>query len=512
MQGGQKILYNTIILYVRMFISIAIGLYSTRVILYALGASDFGLYNLLAGVVAMLSFLNSSMAATTQRFISHTLGAGDLNMLKKVFSTSITTHIVISIVVVVLLEVFGIYFLKYKLAIPADRVSSAVWVFHLMVFTTFVSIITVPFDGLLNAHENFLVISLSEIFLSIGSLATAVYLVYTGSDKLIVYAILTTLFFVVKLLFSQLYCRLKYSECTFNIVKFTDIVLFKEIVSFAGWNVFGALCSVARNQGIAVVLNMFFGVILNAAYGIASQVNGQLISLSSVIGKAISPQLTKSEGEGNRDRMLHLGMLASKIPFMLMALASVALFIEMPYVLTLWLKIPPDNTVILTRLFLILSLLGTLSSGIITTLLAIGQIKMYQITVGGILLLNVPISWWLFKIGFPSYSAILVAIVLEVISHFLRLIFLRKFANASIKEYVINIDLKPLLVVIVSYIVTYSLTRFITIELLRLIVVCVFSIAFMIFGWFKYSLSLNERRSIESFVLYIKTNSFLKKL
>ena len=496
MQEGQRILYNTLILYIRMFVSIAIGLFSTRVILSSLGATDYGIYSLVAGVVAMLLFLNSSLSSSTQRYISHTIGAGKSNTVKKVFATSIMTHLILGLVVVVLLELFGLHFMESHLSIPIERLSAAIFVFHCMVLTTFFSIITVPFDGLLNANENFLVIAIFEIFLSLGSLATAIYLLYTGYDKLIVYGVFTTIFYIFQLVLKQIYCQIKYSDCNFKFTKYGDVKLFKEMIKFAGWNMFGSFCSIARNQGIAIVLNLFFGVVINAAYGIANQVNNQLVSLSTVIGKAISPQLTKSEGKGDRIRMLQLGMLASKIPFMLMALISVPLILEMPAVLSFWLKNVPDNTVIFTRLFLVLSLLSTLSSGIISALLAIGNIKLYQIVVGGTLLLNVPISWILFKLGFPSFYSVLVAIALEVISHILRLYFLKHLAGSSVKSFIIDVDLKPMSVVLLSIFVGGFIVYLLSPSILRLAFVSLSTICVMLLGWYHISLLKSEKQSV----------------
>lgn len=496
MQGGKKIIYNTIILYIRMFVSIAIGLYSTRIILNALGVSDYGIYNLVAGVIVMLSFLKSAMAASTQRYLSHTLGSKNTEKLKQVFTTSISTHILLGIIIVLLLEFAGLPFLKRSLTIPHDRITAALYIFQFMVLSAFFSVLTVPYDGLLNAHENFLIIALTEIFLSVGSLLTAIYLNHTGYDRLIVFGIATTVFLIIQFFYKLFYCQFKYTECNYKFKKYADKQLFSEMISFAGWNMFGALCSMARNQGIAIVLNMFFGVIINAAYGIANLVNGQLVSLSSVIGKAISPQLTKSEGEGDRARMLNLGMLASKIPFMLMALASVPLILEMPYILDLWLKNPPANAVMFTRLILVLTLVSTLSYGIITVLLAIGKIKTYQIVVGSTLLLNIPISWIIFKWGAPAYSAIIVAVILEIISHFLRLIFLQSIAGRSMKTYILNVDFKPLLVMVASFILTYCATYYLNSNFLRLIFSTMLTTSIMCFGWYRYALSESEKKSI----------------
>ena len=436
MRPANRVVVNTGFLYGKMLITMLISLYSTRLILNALGAVDYGIFNLVGGVIAMLSFLNGAMSVATQRYLSFYLGAGEKHKLKSVFNSSIVLHLVIGFIIVLLLEFGGLLLFNGTLNIPADRIGVAKIVFHFMVISTFFTINAVPYDAAINTHENFLFDALTGIFESIIKLGIAIWLIYTEVDKLILYGALIAGLTIIIRIIKSIYCFRKYEECRVRLTSYFDTGLLKEMFSFAGWNLFGSFCSVISNQGIAIVLNLFFGIIVNAAYSIATQVNGQLSSFSINMLKALNPQIVKSEGSGDRERMLRLAILACKLSFFLIAFFAIPIVLEMPFILNLWLKTVPDNTIIFCQLILILSLVQQLTVGMMSALFSVGKIKVYQIVVGSLLMFNLPIAYILLKFGLPAYSVFVGSIFLEIIAGCSRIWFAHKIAGLHIHNFI----------------------------------------------------------------------------
>jgi len=307
MQASHKVIFNTGITYLRSLITVFITLYSTKLIIKALGVEDFGLYSLIGGVVGMLAFFKSALTSSTQRFISFNLGKGLMDEVKRVVANSFLIHILTGLIIVLVVEVIGQYFITHKLVIAPDRLDTAIIIFHFVVASTFVTIATVPFDAVLNAHENMLVLAILGIIETVLKLLVAIILSYiVNYDKLILYSVL--LFSVLILIngIKWIYCYRKYKETKVSLVKDIDISEIKSQTSFAGWNLFGAACSMGRGHGVAIISNMFFGTVVNAAFGIANQVKSQASFFSATILRAINPQIMKSEGANDRQRMLRL--------------------------------------------------------------------------------------------------------------------------------------------------------------------------------------------------------------
>ena len=461
-QASTRVVMNTGILYAKMLITMGISLYSTRLVLNALGASDFGIFNLIAGVIAMLSFLNAAMTTSTQRYLSFHQGTKDVEMQKKIFTNSWILHIVIGVVVVGLLLALSSFLFGGFLNIPTDRIPTAKAIYYFMSISVFFTIISVPFTASLNAHENMLWIAIVNIIESIIKLIIALSLLwFIQSERLMIYGVLTAVLSIVTFSLYAVYCLKKYNECSVKNYQ-TNKPLLKELGGFAGWNLFGSLCVVGRNQGVAVILNIFFGTIINAAYGIANQISGQLSFFSATLLRALNPQIMISEGMNDRQRMLRLSMMASKFGFFLMALIAVPIIFEMPAILKLWLKNVPEYTVVFCSLALITILVNQLTVGLQSAIQATGKIKAYQTVVGGIVLLNLPFAYLLLKLGLSPYSVLICAVVVEVIACTFRLFFLKRKANMSIKEYferVIFKEIIPLTTIIaVCWIITTNFT------------------------------------------------------
>ena len=362
MTAVHRVAKNTGILYIRMAITVFISLYSTRLILTALGVEDFGLYALVGGLIAMLGFLNSSMAAATQRFMSFAQGAGEINKVKSIFNMSTLLHVVIAIAVALVLEVAGYFFFNGLLNIAADRLAVANWVYQFMVVSTLFTIISVPYEAVITSHENMLFYAVIGVVESILKLAIALYITYgtmhlpvglsisteqvgitySTFDNLIIYGFLMAVLSILMLIVRRVYCHRKYAECEFNFKKYYDKDLFKQISHFAGWSFLGSASSMIANYGQGIVLNVFFGTAVNAAQGVAAQLSGQLGAVSNTLIKALNPMIAKSEGAGDRALMLKATMMGSKVSFFLVMIFYIPFLIEMPLILKLWLKNIPD--------------------------------------------------------------------------------------------------------------------------------------------------------------------------
>lgn len=460
MNNANRVIYNTLILYVRLFLTVGISFYSVRLVLNALGATDYGIYNLIAGVIAMLSFLNVAMSVSTQRYLSFYQGKKDLKMQKNIFANSLLLHILIGLGLVCILEMVGYFLFDGFLNIPVERIYTAKVIYHFMSLTVFFTVISVPFVATLNARENMLWIAFVTTFEILLKLGIACLLYVVTFDKLIVYALLTSAVSVISLLLYSSWCLVKYEECSLKMKGSISSTTLRELSSFAGWNLFGALCGIGKTQGLAVVFNIFLGTVVNAAYGIANQVAGQMNFFSESMLRSINPQIMKSEGAGERDRMLRLSMMASKFGFFLLAFIAIPFIFEMPSILKFWLGNVPDYTVMFCNMILISVLANQLTIGLQSAFQAIGNIKVYQFIVGGILLLNLPISVVFLENGFPVFTVLISYICIELISCMVRIVLLKKLAGLSIKEYVQRVFLKEVFPLAVIVIVSYLSTTY----------------------------------------------------
>lgn len=496
METSKRVFYNTGFLYGRMLITLVISLYSTRLILSALGQDDFGIFNVVAGVIGMLNFLNGAMTVSTQRYLSYFIGAENLNKLKSVFSSSLLLHLALGLLIVVLLEGAGLFLFDGFLNIPPERMGAAKTVYHFMILGAFFTFVGVPFDGAINAHEHLFIEALAGVVEAFAKLGIALWLIKFQNDKLILYGLLmASLIFTIRFL-KGLYCYNKFKECKSIFSVRLDLSLVKEMFSFAGWNLFGSFCHVLKNQGLAIVLNVYYSVIINAAYGIANQVNGQLTAFSVNMLKAVNPQIIKSEGGKQRDRMLRLAMFACKLSFYLMLFFALPLILEMEFVLKFWLKDVPETTVEFCRLVLIVSVLSQLTVGLRSAIQSVGRIKAYQVVVGVLLMLNIPAAILLIKLGLPSYSVIYGSIFLEVVAAILRIWFANKIAGLNILDFVTKIVIPSLGIVGLAAIIGYTPKLFMDEGIVRALVTGVFTtISIIVFGN-TFALDKDEKEKI----------------
>ena len=481
-ENNKRIAKNTAMLYIRMLLIMAVTLYTSRVVLKVLGVEDFGIYNVVGGVVAMFSILSGSLSASISRFITFELGKGEKGRLKEVFSSAVTIQLGLSFIVVLLAESIGVWFLNYKMNISSDRLYAANWVLQCSILTFVINLISVPYNASIIAHEHmkaFAYISIVEVILKLVAVFVLSIFLF---DKLIVYAVLLLVVSLGIRLIYGIYCSHHFAECHYHFIY--EKKLLREMTSFAGWNFIGSTSGVLRDQGVNILINIFYGPAVNAARGIAVQVNTAVQSFLSNFMTALNPQIIKSYASNDREYMLSLLYQGARFSFYILFLLALPLIIEAEMVLHLWLNTVPEHTVNFVRLILLLVLSESISSPLITAMLATGRIRNYQILVGGLQMLNFPISY-LFLLqgaspestfiiailqGASPESTFIIAIVISQCCLLARLYMLRKMIGLSFKIYVRRVYLNVLIVGIISSIVPVVLYSHLSLSITRFIV------------------------------------------
>lgn len=449
-ENNKRIAKNTLLLYGRMLLTMAISLYTSRVILKVLGVEDFGIYNVVGGIISMFAFINGGMVAATQRYITFEIGSGNTNQLKKVFSTSLQIHAIISVIIIILGETVGLWFLLEKLVIPESRMSAAIWVYQLSIVACIVNIMSIPYNADIIAHEKmsaFAYISIVEVVLK---LLIVYMLVFSPLDKLIVYAVLLLVVQIAIRLIYTTYCKKHFEETSYS--KCCDKSLVKEMASFAGWSFWGSLAGILYTQGLNMMLNIFFGPVVNAARAIAVQVQSAVQQFVTNFQMAINPQITKSYAKGDLNQMHNLMFRSARFSFLLLLLITLPVLLETNFILTVWLKTVPENTVVFTQIMICIALIYTTANPCVIANQATGKVKIYQAVVGGILLTILPISYIVLKLGAPAYSVFIVHFCIESIAQFFRMYMLRKLINLRIWEYIKNIYIPIIATMIVAII------------------------------------------------------------
>ena len=499
--NNKRIAKNTLLLYLRSIFLILINLYTSRVVLMSLGVQDYGIYNVVGGMVGLFTMLSNTMASATQRFITYALGEGVFDQLKKVFTTSITIHVILGVIIVVLLEIFGVWLLYNKLSIPTERIDIAFWVMQCSIAALFVNIISVPFNAVIIAHEKMTAFAYISILDALLKLAVAALLLITSYDRLIVYA---ALMFCIALLMRVIYSLYshKHFEETRNIKMRIEHGLFREMFAFAGWNLFGNGSMVLRNQGIDILLNMFFGVTVNAAKGVCNQVSHALTQFVHNFQTAVNPQLTKSVAQTDLNRTHFLIMQGGRFSFFLLCLFAIPVLTVTPQLLSLWLVDVPKWSVEFIRWTMIYMLWDTLSRFLINSILATGKIRNYQITVGSTKLLALPMAYIWLKLGGNPLVGVWVNIILEMACLGLRLYFNSHAIGLRWSEYIKYVVLRCWLVFGLALSGTYifkHLTNNFFLLVIFSVVCTIISVAYL-------GINSNER-----LLIIKKMNSFVSK-
>lgn len=435
--NNKRIAKNTLLLYVRMLFMMAISLFTSRVILATLGVEDYGIQNVVGGIVAMFGFLNGSMSSATQRYITFALGKGDKDRLQTVFCTALQIHALIAVIIVLLGETVGLWFLYNKMQLPADRMDAAFWVLQCSIVSTVVMIVSVPYNACIIAHEKMSAFAYISVLEAVLKLVIVYLLLVFPFDKLIVLAVLILIVQLFIRFCYSIYCHRHFEETKYRHV--WNKTLFKEMNGFAVWSLWGNLSVVLYTQGLNMILNVFFGPVVNAARAIAVQVQGAVQQFVGNFQMALNPQITKNYAAGNLEQMHSLMFRSARFSFLLLFFLSLPVLLETEFILTLWLKTVPDNAVIFTQIMICISLIYTTANPCVIANQATGKVKVYQMVVGGILLTILPISYIVLKLGAPAYSVFIVHFCVESVAQFTRMYMLRKLINLPVRQYLHNI-------------------------------------------------------------------------
>lgn len=490
-KGGNRIAVNTIIIYGQRFAAAILSLITTPILLSALGVEDYGLYAMTVGLVGTLSFINWSLSSTTQRFIAYSIGAGDREKLKRIFASSFLVHGFYALLVLLIIWLFGGFLAEKYLTIPDARLDTAKIIIKIVSVVTFFEVISVPFTGLFRAHENFLYLAIIGVTHSVFKLGIALSLKFVNPNRLIFYSICILVISLIIFFANVFFSKRFHSEVNF-LIKNIDRAILSEMMSFMGWSLLGAVAIMSRNQGVSVLLNIFFGVVANAAYGIAMQVNYAMGMLSQGFSGSISPQIIKSAGAGETDKMIYLMRTMSKFTLISVSLVSIPLLFETPLILKLWLRIIPEGTIIFTRLIITFSMVMLFSAGIQTVFESIGKVKLYNIWVSLILMLNLPLAFLFFKLDFPSYTIILTGIFLEAVCLIVRLCLLKKYLNFSIFRFLNDVVVRILTPVSVIAAIILLIQKFVTGEYYQLGLILILILS--LYPVLIYHLSLDQRQ------------------
>ncbi len=505
-QTANRVIKNTGYLYAKMAITMFVSLYTTRLILNSLGASDFGIYNIVGGAIAMLGFLNSSMAASTQRFMSYAEGEGNKEKQKHIFNVGIILHLAISVVVIVSLVIAGFIFFNGVLNIPSDRVFAAKVVYTSLIVSTVLTIVNVPYDAVMNAHENMRYYAFVGILESLLKLLVALACVFSSSDKLIVYGVLMSMIPLVTLTIMKVYCHRNYEECRINPRVYFDKGLMKEMTAFAGWGFLSSLASIGSTYGLGLVLNNFFGTIANAAQGVANQISGQLGALGSSIKKALNPVIAKSAGSGDQGLMLKSSITGTKITSFIVTVFFAPIMVDMDYILHLWLKNPPTYATTFCFLLLIVNFLQDLTLFIPQAISAMGKIKDYTIYGSIISFLPIVMSIVLFSIGVGPEYLYITLMISALIKILLDLYYGQKLCNINALYFFRHVIVRMTICFSFSILIGCLLKSQMIESLVRLVVVCSVTMITYSVVFYLYGLDKDEKRLAGDVITKIKSH------
>lgn len=473
--NNKRIAKNTLFLYGRMLLMMIISLYTSRVVLNALGVEDYGIYNVVGGLVAMSSMLSASFSAAISRFITFELGKGNIEKLKTVFCTAINVQFILIVIITVLLETAGLWFLNNKMVIPSERMTAANWVFQFTLISFAVNLLYIPYNAAIVAHERMSVFAYISILDAVAKLLIAVLIYKNPIDRLVYYGLLIlTVSLLMRFIYTW-YCNNNFEECKYKLM--FDKAITKEILEFAGWNAIGASSAIIRDGGGNMLLNLFFGPAVNAARGVTMSLNGAVSGFVSNFMTALNPQITKSYACGNYKYMFKLIFQGARFSYYILLILVLPIIFTTQYLLELWLGVVPDHAADFTILVLFFTLSESLATPLVTAMLATGTIRNYQIIVGGCQVLNLPISYMLLRHGCPPESVFMVAIAISVLCEMTRLIMLRGMINLSVRAFIKNVYLNVIAVTIVSAIFPFIIKRIIGIDgVLSFIIICVISV------------------------------------
>ena len=490
-------------LYFRQILIMAVSLYTVRVVLATLGAEDYGIYNVVAGVVVLFSFVNTAMAASTQRFLNYNLGEKKLNKVREIYSASILMHFGISCVFVLLAESFGLYFVSFKLNIPLARHNAMLIVYQCTIVTTVFSILRVPYNAIIIAYENMSFFAWIGILETVMKLLIVFLLGFCSFDKLVFYAFLLTVVSGVILCVNKLYCNIKFPTARFT--KKIDRNSAKELVSFSGWSLFGSAIAVCNTQGMNVILNIFTNVTVNTAMGIANQVNAAVYSFVSNFQTAFNPQIVKLYAENNRVYFEKLLYRASKFSCFLLYFICLPLYVNIEFVLSVWLKNVPEYACSFVRLILILSMVDVFNNPLYTAIQATGRVKNYNILVSLFKIIPLPVTVISLYMGYAPTCVIFIQIIADIFINAWRLLFCHRHKLLCWKDFILKVLWRCFFVIVPSLSVVWIIAT--VVGRYRFFVTCIVGALCTSFAIFLFGFDNTERKFVVK-KLHIPTRRF----
>lgn len=495
-EKSKRIAKNTLLLYLRMLITMAVGLFTSRVILNTLGVSDFGIYNVVGGFVGMFSMISGSLSSAIGRFITFELGKGNTEKLKVIFSTSVNIQIIFIAIGIFIAEVFGVWFLNTKMVIPTERLYAANWVFQFSIICLAIDMLSIPYNACIIAHEKMSAFAYISIYEVITKLLIAWLIVISPIDKLIFYSLLMCLVSLSIRMIYGYYCNKNFTECKYQFT--LNKQLLKEMFFFAGWNFIGQSSAILREQGGNLIINLFCGPTVNAARGIASQVNSAVSRFYSNFMMAVGPQITKSYAAKDYEYMTKLAHQSARLSFFLLFFLSLPIMVNIHYILQLWLHIVPEHTSNFVILVMIFTMCESLSNPLITIMLATGQIRNYQIIVGGLQMLNIPLSYIFLKLGGIPETVLIVAIFLSLVCLIARLTMLKKMISLSFLDYCSRVLIPVIKVSIIASIIPVLLSHNLENNFINLCINCIIACTCSIITICFVGCNSNERNLIKN--------------
>lgn len=483
-QNTKLMAKNSAFMYIQMAVKMLIGLYTVRVILHALGAEDYGIYNVVGGFVSMFTFITSTLVSASMRFFAFAIGKGEYGLLNRYFNSTIVCFIILSAVLFVVIEAFGYWFVNYIMVVPIERINASNWVLHFAAISFVVRIMAVPFKSMLVAYEKMMVFAIISVLDSFMLLGIAFLIQSVAFDRLKFYSICI---FGVALISTFLYagwCRRSFCD-TSKIHLLWDRSIFKELLSYSGWYMFGTMATVIRSQGINILLNLFFNPVVNAARAIAFQINNAINQFVNSFYNAVRPQITKLTAAEEKVKTLSLVFSSSVISFLLVDLIAIPLLVEMPFVLSFWLGNTPDHTVIFARLVIVTAMIEVLGHPLSTAVCATGNIRSFQVVTGVVLMLNLPVSWLMLKVWQCPSIVFYVSIVFSTVAHIFRIGFMKKMFDMSITKYGKEVLIRVGVVTLLSLIIPYCTVKLLLHDSWNHIVNIVVSVLIVLFlSWF----------------------------
>lgn len=483
-----------------------ISLYTSRVILRTLGVEDYGIYNVVGGIVAMMGILNGAMSVATQRYLTYELGTGDEERLRKVFCASLLIYLMLCVILLFLAETVGVWFLNTHLIIPDNRINAANWVFQFSIIASINSLLTNPYNASIIAHEHMNVYAYVSIVDVLLKLLVVYLLPIIPFDRLAIYGLLILICQLIITMIYRVYCMKNFKECKFSIR--TDRKLFVQILSFSWWNLFGSVALLLKTQGLNVVINMFFSPAVNASRGIAVQISHAVSQFFSNFYTAFRPQITKYYAQKDLNNMFRLVTLSSRYSYYLIFLITMPLLLETPQIISLWLGQSPDYSVVFTRLIILISVVDAMAHPLMTVVQAVGKLKLYQSVLAPLLLLNVPLSYFALRYGCPPDTVFLISLSISIVCLFLRICLVNYLVSFPVWNYISGVYVRCALVTIFASIIPSFCHYFFDkniITLLLKVVICLFSTMLTVYF---FGLDRDEKNMLLNYVGKYKKKIF----